>query len=261
MKKNVAGQSIGCQMITAADGTAFTGAVSVSITKDNGTQAAGGTVTHEGNGYHSYAPTQAETNADHIAFTFTGTGAIPTTTQIYTNFPQTADHTAAIADIPTNSELNARTITSASYATASNLATVDTVVDAILVDTNELQTNQGNWLTATGFSTFNPATDTVATVTTVTNLTSLPATPANWITAAGIAANALNGKGDWNTTAPDNAGITANGVAIGALNNITAAQVWTHATRSLTTEVNVNITKINGVAVQGNGTPANLWRA
>lgn len=34
-----------------------------------------------------------------------------------------------------------------------DLAPVQTVVDAILVDTNELQTNQGNWLTATGFST------------------------------------------------------------------------------------------------------------
>ena len=34
-----------------------------------------------------------------------------------------------------------------------DIATVDTVVDAILVDTNELQTNQGNFATATGFAT------------------------------------------------------------------------------------------------------------
>lgn len=34
-------------------------------------------------------------------------------------------------------------------------------------------------------------------VTTVTNLTNLPAIPNNWLTAAGIAAGALNGKGDW----------------------------------------------------------------
>jgi hypothetical protein len=33
---------------------------------------------------------------------------------------------------------------------------------------------------------------------TVTTLTNLPAIPANWITAAGITAAALNGKGDWN---------------------------------------------------------------
>lgn len=38
-------------------------------------------------------------------------------------------------------------------ATSAALATVDGKVDSILEDTNELQTNQGNWLTATGFST------------------------------------------------------------------------------------------------------------
>ena len=42
---------------------------------------------------------------------------------------------------------------------------------------------------------FNSATDTVATVTTLTNL---PAITTNWLTAAGIAASAMNGKGDWN---------------------------------------------------------------
>jgi hypothetical protein len=44
-------------------------------------------------------------------------------------------------------------ISDASLATATALATVDSNVDAILVDTNELQTNQGNWVTATGFAT------------------------------------------------------------------------------------------------------------
>jgi hypothetical protein len=38
---------------------------------------------------------------------------------------------------------------------------------------------------------------TAGTITTATNLTNLPSIPANWLTAAGIAANALNGKGDW----------------------------------------------------------------
>ncbi len=42
---------------------------------------------------------------------------------------------------------------------------------------------------------------TAGTITTVTNLTNLPAIPANWLTAAGIAAAALNGKGDWSTYA------------------------------------------------------------
>lgn len=51
------------------------------------------------------------------------------------------------------------------------------------------------------------------TVPTVTNLTNLPSIPANWLTASGIAAAALNGKGDWllasGYTAPDNANIAS----------------------------------------------------
>lgn len=42
---------------------------------------------------------------------------------------------------------------------------------------------------------FDPAADAVATVTTLTNL---PSITANWLTAGGITASALNGKGDWN---------------------------------------------------------------
>lgn len=75
-------------MVSASDGSAFTGAVTVSVTGDAGVQATGsvgsGACTHEGNGYHTYAPAQAETNYNLVAFTFTGTGAIPATLQIYT---------------------------------------------------------------------------------------------------------------------------------------------------------------------------------
>jgi hypothetical protein len=44
-----------------------------------------GLCAHEGNGYHTYAPSQAETNGDLIAFTFYGTAAIPVTVQVFTN--------------------------------------------------------------------------------------------------------------------------------------------------------------------------------
>jgi hypothetical protein len=88
MRKNVASQSVGAQLVSATDGSAFTSAVTVYVTGDNGVQAAGsvgaGACTHEGNGYHSYAPAQAETNYNHVAFTFTGTGAVPVTVQVYT---------------------------------------------------------------------------------------------------------------------------------------------------------------------------------
>ena len=100
MKKNVSGQFVGAQMINASTGAAFTGSVTVSVTGDAGTQATGsvgsGACTHEGNGYHTYAPAQAETNYDLVAFTFTGTGAVPVTIQIYTSFPQTGDNYARL---------------------------------------------------------------------------------------------------------------------------------------------------------------------
>lgn len=88
MQKNVSGQKVGAQMISATDGSAFTGSVTVAVTVDAGTQATGsvgsGACTHEGGGYHTYAPAQAETNGDLIAFTFSGTGAVPQTVQVYT---------------------------------------------------------------------------------------------------------------------------------------------------------------------------------
>ena len=57
-------------------------------------------------------------------------------------------------------------------------------------------TDADDCLTATGFAT--PTNITAGTITTVTNLTNLPAITSNWLTAAGIASSALNGKGDWN---------------------------------------------------------------
>lgn len=84
-------------------------------------------------------------------------------------------------------------------------------ITAILADTNDLQTNQGNWLTATGFSTFNPSSDTVARVTLVDTTT---------------ANTDMRGTDGANTTAPDNAGIAANGVAISALNNISVDNIF-----------------------------------
>ena len=85
MKKNTAGQTIGAQMLSDTDGSVFTDAVTVYVIGDAGSQSLGsGVCTYEGNGYHSYAPSQAETNYDHIAFTFVGTGAITSTIQVYT---------------------------------------------------------------------------------------------------------------------------------------------------------------------------------
>ena len=87
MIRNSGAQIVGAQMVTASDGSAFTGAVTCYVTGDGGTQAVGsvgsGACTHEGNGYHTYAPAKAETDYTHVAFTFVGTGAVPATVQMY----------------------------------------------------------------------------------------------------------------------------------------------------------------------------------
>lgn len=100
-----------------------------------------------------------------LAATFPGTvasttnitaGTITTTTNL-TNLPTMP------TDWITSAGLSAGAVTEiqSGLATAANLATVagylDTEIAAILADTNELQTNQGNWLTATGFSTHSAA--------------------------------------------------------------------------------------------------------
>jgi len=101
MRKNVASQVIGVQMVSATDGSAFTGSVTVYVTGDAGTQSVGsvgsGACTHEGNGYHTYVPAQAETNYDLIAFTFVGTGAIPQTIQVEPRVVANVTHFGATA--------------------------------------------------------------------------------------------------------------------------------------------------------------------
>lgn len=90
---------------------------------------------------------------------------------------------------------------SAAGRTSGNFNTVAPVdvsadVTAILADTNELQLNQGNWLTATGFNTVAPDNASITAILADTN--ELQTNQGNWLTATGF-----------NTVAPDNASITA----------------------------------------------------
>jgi hypothetical protein len=140
-------------------------------------------------------------------------------------------------------------ITSATsgLATSAALATVDGNVDAILADTNELQTNQGNWLTADVSG--------LATAAAVGALNDLSAAEVNAemdtaISDAGLATAAdlaaVDGivddiladtdelqanQGAWATA--DVSGL-ATSAEVGALNNLSAQQVWEYVTRELT---------------------------
>lgn len=71
----------------------------------------------------------------------------------------------------------------------------------------------------------------------ITTLTNLPSIPANWLTAAGINAAALNGKGDWNTTTPPTSAAIA-------------TAVWTDTTAGdFTTALSVGKSVMNGVSL------------
>ena len=94
MRKNVASQTITAQLVAVADGEdVTTGTTTVYTTIDGGTQDAGVTAVHKGNGCWSYAPSQALTNGDHIAFTFVNTAAISITVNVY---PVSFDYTDGV---------------------------------------------------------------------------------------------------------------------------------------------------------------------
>jgi hypothetical protein len=84
MRKNVGSQHVGAVMVGRTDGAPLTSAVSVYVTGDGGTQTAGsGTLTHEGNGQWDYAPTQGETNYDHVLFLFTHASGVYQGVNVY----------------------------------------------------------------------------------------------------------------------------------------------------------------------------------
>jgi hypothetical protein len=93
----------------------------------------------------------AGNDEEEMVFHITHAGMAPVTLTVELFRPKyTEGSTLSAAAI--NAECDTA-ISDASLATAANLAVVDANVDLVLADTNELQTNQGNWVTATGFAT------------------------------------------------------------------------------------------------------------
>ncbi len=85
MRKNTASQYVSVMMLSAADATVLSTLVTGYVTGDGGTQTLGaGTLTYKARGEWSYAPTQAETNYNHIAFTFVHPSGINQLVNVYT---------------------------------------------------------------------------------------------------------------------------------------------------------------------------------
>lgn len=118
-------------------------------------------------------------------------------------------------------------------------------------------------------------THTGAVIPTVTNLTNLPAITAGWLTASGIAAGALNGKGDWNIgktgyslTQAFPSNFASMSITAGGLVDITqtaADKAWGTAARTLTAGTNIVLAKGTGVTgfndLDASATATAVWNA
>lgn len=111
-------------VIQISDGAVQTSGVSVTVTPFGGSETAGsGTVEYSTTGGVWYTPTQAETDATSFMVEASKTGCIPAGVTIVTKSTVELDaaSTALLNDIPTTAEFEARTLAAASYATASQI--------------------------------------------------------------------------------------------------------------------------------------------
>lgn len=177
-KKNTAVTGFTFGMVSASDGSDITTGTPVGYyTLDGGTQTGIGDVTptHENNGQWSVDLLAAEMNGDIVGLTFTHASAITVHFTIKTDTKIVSD----LNDIAATAIVSSGAITTSAGAVSSvtTVATTTTNTDmrgtdsanttapdntsiaAILVDTNDLQTSQGNWLTATGFALSSVATE------------------------------------------------------------------------------------------------------
>lgn len=178
---------------TGSDWTPATGDVKVSI--DGGAQANISTLPAYTNGQWVFQFTSGETTGKSIRVVVvdSATKAVEDQFFVIETFGHasamfTFDFTATGGKVPA-------TVASGDLTLATDQITSASVSSAAVT---KIQT---------GLAT--PTNITAGTITTVTTLTNLPTIPSNWLTAAGIAASALNAKGDWNTTTPPTAAANA----------------------------------------------------
>lgn len=260
-KKNVAITGFPFSLIASADGsTITTGTVTGYVTIDGAAQASiAGSAAHLGNGQWSIPITSAEMNGDMIGLVFKTTDSLPASFSIKTVIKLT-------------SELKDETMrgTDGANTTAPDNASIA----SILNDTNELQLNQSDWVTATGFSTFNPATDTVVNVTNVTNNADMRGTDSAALASSlsVVDSNVDSILIDTSTTIQANQTTINNNVLANTaiISDIPTAAEFNARTLPSSSysqfdytlnEVKANISKINGTAVVGSGIDSDLWRA
>jgi len=149
-----------------------------------------------------------------------------------------------------NGDIVALTFTHASAISAHFTIKTDTKITSDLND-----------IAATSIVSSGPITTASGAVSTITNLTNLPSIPTNWLTATGIAAGALNGKGNWNVgktgysltqTFPTNFADLSITLTTGLVNITQAAadKAWSTAARTLTANTNLNDPTVAAISDQ-----------
>lgn len=194
MRKNIAGQYVDAHLSARTDGSPVTsGTTNVFVTGDNGTQTAGaGAVVHKGNGLWCYSPTQAETNYNHVVFSFVNSAAVNAGVQLY---PRLSDEAQGL--ILANATAQSATATSVRLP-ASFSAGDNTINGAVLyIVAAATGAGQARAITAYNNTTKDATVDTLTVTPTGTIIITVIAAPPSLATppnvnVTSIAANALN---------------------------------------------------------------------
>ena len=156
--RNVAGQKLAVMAFNTTDGTLVTGdALNITgqICLDGVTSSPTNDVNPveplEQTGMYVFELTQAETNSELILLTASSTTSDVQLEPVQVLTVDPADFKSDVSALATQSSVN--TIASDVSDIDSKVDSLDIAITSIEEDTNELQTNQNNWLTATGFST------------------------------------------------------------------------------------------------------------
>ena len=238
-------------------------------------------------GYYLFTAAQAETNADVLMVSAKSATAnvsvIGAPAVIYTR-PTTGWLAPTVAartlDVSAGGEAGIDWANIGSPTTAQNLSATNIDVDQVVASVSgavgsvtgavgsvtgltasnldaTISSRMASYTQPTGFlaATFpagtiaNTTNITAGTITTTTSLTNLPSIPADWITAAGIAAAALDGKGNWNI------GKTGYSLTQAFPTNFSAIVITAGGT------VSADVKAVNGTTVAGSGTAGSPWGA
>jgi hypothetical protein len=232
------------QVVLIADGTVQTTGVSARVQIGTGAwTAASGTLAADAtSGFWSYTPTQAETNAESFSVVIFKSSCIGDGRTVITS----ASNVSGYAGTDQSKITNATATVNLSNTTIKNVT--DAVVLPSSATINITGNITGNLSGSVNSVTGNVGGNVVGSVASVTNAVTVGIINNNTITAASIAASALDSKGNWNI------GKTGYALTAGTgLGNQTANITGnlSGSVNSVTTRVTANTDQWNGVAVTG----------